>query len=576
MTGQLLECTVDETSNVSRLLAFLVTLQAAALDSFGQNDTSFDPKTYVDIILREPLNATENAFLALERSNGIISNATVTKFVADYFDPAGSEVVFHRSPDYTPQPPGFLSNVHNEVALKWAHEVHEIWPTLSRKEKSEVATRSEMYTMVSLKNPFVIPGSRFREVYYWDSYWVIRGLVVSKMLSTARGMVDNLLSMVETYGFVPNGARKYYLNRSQPPFLSEMVKTLVEAAGDLTLVEKALPILIREHTFWTTAPHVVHIQDSTGVVHSLSRYFAKWNTPRPESATIDIEVAEQVEESKRPQLYNDIASTAETGWDFSSRWMEDRFNLSTLRTSKVVPADLNAYLFQMEKNIATFAKLVGDAKTRRAFAKKAEARRAAIEAVLWNEEMKQWNDYWLPDHFCESSIEAVKFDRKARNKLVYASNFVPIWCGLPLSNDRVESIVGALKSSGLIHPAGIATSLIQTGQQWDYPNGWAPLQHMIIEGLHSTRSKAAKTLAEDIAVRWLRTNYATFVATGAMQEKFDVRVCGASGGGGEYTDQTGFGWTNGVVLALFDHFGWPEHRDITCCPSYRSSGKSLN
>lgn len=567
MTGQALECGGEDTSLVSGLLAFLVTLQAAALTSSGNNDSAFDPKTYVDIPLREPLSVIESAFLALPKiANGAIPNATLQRFVADYFDPPSSEVAFHRSSDFTPMPSGFLSNVHNEVAFNWAQQVHEIWPTLSRKEKPEVAARPDLFSMVSLKNAFVIPGSRFREVYYWDSYWVIRGLVVSKMLVTASGMVDNLLSMVQSFGFVPNGSRKYYLNRSQPPFLSEMVKTLVQEAGDLTLVERALPILLTEHTFWTTRPHVVRIEDAKGTVHSLNRYFAKWNTPRPESGTIDMAVAMRVAESKRPQLYNDIATAAETGWDFSSRWMEDRFNLSTLRTSKIVPADLNAFLFQMEKNIELFAKLVGDAKTRRAFAKKADARRAAIEAVLWNDEMKQWNDYWLPENYCDDDTVgvAVKFDPASHNTVVYASNFVPIWCGL-LPHERVEGFVAALKSSGLLQPAGIATSLIQTGQQWDFPNGWAPLQHMIIEGLHTqTRSKAAKTLAEEMAVRWLRTNYATFVATGAMQEKFDVRECGTIGGGGEYDDQTGFGWSNGVVLALLDHFGWPVDRDITC------------
>lgn len=563
MTGQAVECGGEDTSNVSSLLAFLVALQTAVLSSSGNSDLiSFDPKTYVDIPLRKPLNETESAFLALDRSsNGNIPIATLQRFVADHFDSPGSEVVFHRSSDYTQTPPRFLSNVHNEVAFNWAHHVHEIWPTLSRKVRPEVYARPDMYTMVSLKNAFVIPGSRFREVYYWDSYWVIRGLVVSKMLVTARGMVENLLSMVESYGFVPNGARKYYLNRSQPPFLSEMVKTLVEEAGDLKLVEKALPMLVIEHTFWTSSPHVVRVEDAKGTVHSLSRYFADWSSPRPECAIIDMAVAMRVPESKRPQLYNDIATAAETGWDFSSRWMEDRYNLSTLRTSKILPADLNAYLYQMEKNIELFAKLVGDVKTRRAFAKKAEARRAAIEAIFWNEDMKQWNDYWLPENYCEVD-EAVKFDRSSQNNLVYASNFVPIWCGL-LPHERVESFVAALKSSGLLQPAGIATSLIQTGQQWDYPNGWAPLQHMIIEGLHSTRSKAAKNLAEEMAVRWLRTNYATFLATGAMQEKFDVREYGISGGGGEYTDQTGFGWSNGVVLALFDQFGWPKDREIT-------------
>ncbi|BBM98111.1 alpha,alpha-trehalase [Marchantia polymorpha subsp. ruderalis] len=563
-------------SNVTHLLTLLMTLQSAALNNSG-GDPAFDPKSYIDLSLRKDvsLGQAQSAYAELRS----ITNDTLHNYIAQHFDEAGSELELHPAADFAAAPDEFLPDVKNAQVLAWAHDVHAIWRNLTRHETPEVAADNERFTMVPLANAFVIPGSRFREIYYWDSYWVIRGLLVSRMHETARGIVDNLLGMVETYGFVPNGARKYYLNRSQPPLLSQMVRAVYEATGDARLLERAVPILIREHGFWTSAPHSVGVVDAHGTVHSLSRYYANWNTPRPESYVYDRAVAESVagaSEEETAQLYNDIATGAETGWDFSSRWMADRFNLSTLRTSRIVPADLNALLFQLERNVAHFARLLADDGTAAEFAQHAERRKAAIEAVLWNDEAKQWNDFWLPANAsCSGPTTTVAFDRRALNTDAMASNFVPLWTGLVAVSqedaddrtDAVDAIVAALERSGLLQPAGIATTATNTGQQWDFPNGWAPLQHMIIEGLALSNTAKARATAEELAVRWVRTNHAAFVSTGAMHEKYDVRRCGAAGGGGEYTPQTGFGWSNGVVLAFLDQFGWPEHRDLACTPN---------
>ncbi|KAG6548660.1 hypothetical protein Mapa_009814 [Marchantia paleacea] len=560
-------------SNITHLLTLLMTLQSAALNNSG-GDPAFDPKSYIDLSLRKDVSLVqaETAYAALPS----INNDTLPNYISQYFDEAGSELEVYPARDFVAAPE-FLPEVKNQEVLAWAYDVHAIWKNLTRNETPEVAADNERFTMVPLENAFVIPGSRFREIYYWDSYWVIRGLIVSRMHETARGIVDNLLGMVESYGFVPNGARKYYLNRSQPPLLSQMVRAVYEATGDVGLLEKAVPILIKEHGFWTSAPHSVSVVDAQGNQHSLSRYYANWNSPRPESYVYDREVAESVSTATKEetaQLYNDIATGAETGWDFSSRWMADRYNLSTLRTSRIVPADLNALLFQLESNIAHFARLLADDGTSAEYEKHAESRKAAIEAVLWNDESKQWNDYWLPDNAsCSGPTTTVAFDRIALNTDAMASNFVPLWTGLVAvseEDDRtnaVDDIVDALKRSGLLQPAGIATTTTDTGQQWDFPNGWAPLQHMIIEGLAMSNTEKARVTAEEMAVRWVRTNHAGFVSTGAMHEKYDVRRCGSAGGGGEYTPQTGFGWSNGVVLAFLDQFGWPEHRDLACTPT---------
>ncbi|VAH05327.1 unnamed protein product [Triticum turgidum subsp. durum] len=224
---------------------------------------------------------------------------------------------------------------------------------------------------------------------------------------------------------------------------------------------------------------------------------------------------------------------------------------------------------KMERDIAVFAKLIGEKATAELFSQASKARHTAIESLLWNSEMEQWLDYWLPtDGNCQGPY---KWELKSQNRNIFASNFVPLWLnahnsGLGPFLDEAKSVrvMRSLQASGLVCPAGIATSVSNTGQQWDFPNGWAPLQHLIAEGLLNSGSTEAKEFAEDIATRWVRTNYAAYKSSGAMHEKYDVEACGKSGGGGEYKPQTGFGWSNGVLLAFLEELGWSHDKEIGC------------
>lgn len=468
--------------------------------------------------------------------------------------------------DYEEEPAGFLPHLKDRRLRTWALKVHAIWLELARRVAPNVEDEPDQHTLLPLPNPVIVPGSRFREVYYWDSYWIIRGLLVSKMFHTAKGMVENLLHLVKVYGFVLNGARAYYENRSQPPLLSAMVREVFIATNDTQLLEKALPILIQEHKYWTSGPKQVTIVDGKGRKHSLSRYYANWKAPRPESFTIDMEVADGVPKNKQEFLYHDIASAAESGWDFGSRWLRDEENLSTLFTSSILPADLNAYVFQMEINIAFIAKRLGNQTVVAKFGNAAKARRLAINSIMWNDNMGQWFDYILDPQQCEVQLNKTVYiwNENSQQKIASASNFIPLWTGVLSSGDpRVDKVVNALTHSGLLFPAGVATSLRKTGQQWDFPNAWPPLQHMIIEGLLFSDSDEGKRLATTIAQRWIQTNFVVFNETGHMLEKYDATVCGGTGGGGEYKLQTGFGWSNGVVLSLLSDFEL-SLSDVTC------------
>lgn len=543
------------------LISLLQKIQSAAFQTSGVNPDAFDPKPFVDLPLRFGLRETEAAFDALHRSfDGTISVDTFLAFLEQFFEEAGSDIQVSLPVDYQAEPLGFLKNVHNLDVRNWALQVHSKWLELTRLTVQAVRDHPDRHTLLPLPHPVVVPGSRFREVYYWDSYWVIRGLLVSNMVDTAKGVVLNLLSLAETLGFVPNGARSYYSNRSQPPLLSQMVQCVYAATKDILLLEQALPILIREYSRWTSGPHMVKISKG-GRTHQLSRYYAFWNKPRPESFTIDIEVAANVPEDLRPQLYLDIASAAESGWDFSSRWMEDPERLQTLRTTLIIPADLNAFLYQMEGNISTFASILGAKYVGDQFAAFQAARKTAMDAILWSDAKSQWLDYWLP----KDGLVPYVFDPSAQNEQNLASNYVALWAGL-LKNEkpgRALRVVHALKTSGLLQNAGIATTDLTTGQQWDAPNGWAPLQHMVIEGLALLGESAGTELSVDIARRWLTTNFRTYKHTGQMHEKYDVTNCGSYGGGGEYEPQTGFGWSNGVVLSLLDQIGWPADLEMS-------------
>ncbi|KAK3228083.1 hypothetical protein Dsin_007945 [Dipteronia sinensis] len=547
------------------LVTFLERVQETALDTFGESEKNFDPKLYVDFSLKSNLSTTVVAFDKLPRSeNGSVPAPDLQEFIEKWFGGAGDDLVYAEPVDFVPEPEGFLPKVVNPEVRAWALEVHSLWKNLTRKVSGSVLDRPDFHTLLPLPEPVVVPGSRFREVYYWDSYWVIRGLLASKMHETAKSIVINLISLVETYGYVLNGARAYYTNRSQPPLLSAMVHAIYNRTGDMELVKKALPALLKEYQFWNSGIHKVTIEDGEANNHILSRYYAMWNKPRPESSTIDKAHASKLSsDSEKEQLYRELASSAESGWDFSTRWMRNISDFTTLSTTSILPVDLNVFVLRMELDIAFLAKVVGDNATSERFLVASTARKQAFNSVFWNEEKGQWLDYWINNGTtCE---ESHTWQARNQNHNVYASNYAPLWIDL-LNSDTslVEKVRQSLQSSGLVCAAGIATSTINSGEQWDFPNGWAPLQHMIVEGLVRSGSQEARSMAQDIAVRWIRTNYAAYKETGEMHEKYDVEKCGSSGGGGEYKPQSGFGWSNGVVLAFLEEFGWPQDLKIDC------------
>ncbi|XP_029428987.1 trehalase isoform X2 [Rhinatrema bivittatum] len=505
-----------------------------------------DDKHFVDMVLREPPEQVlQNFQNLLEKSpGGNLSRDELFQFVNLSFAPPGQEFEPWTPKDW-PENPQILKTISDEKLNRWAKELHAIWKSLGRKMKNDVQNHPELHSLIYVPYPVVVPGGRFREFYYWDSYWVINGLLVSEMKATAKGMIENFLYLVERYGLIPNGGRVYYLRRSQPPFLTLMMDSYMAKYEDSEFLRLNIHLLEQEYEFWMSNRSV--IVSLGGKNYTLNRYNVQVGEPRPESYSVDLELAGNLTEEARQELWAELKSAAESGWDFSSRWYaggvtKQTGTLRDTKTSAIVPVDLNAVLCQTERLLASFYKMLGNLSKVQKFEAARTRRLEAVQAVFWDTALGIWLDFNLVT--------------KQRNKAFYPTNLAPLWAECIMDQSLVEMAVRYLEESeALSYRNGIPTSLYQSGQQWDFPNAWPPLQHIVIEGLAKSSSARAQEMAFQLAQNWIRTNYAAYEKYKAMFEKYDVNGDGKPGGGGEYDVQEGFGWTNGVALQLLERYG---------------------
>lgn len=423
------------------------------------------------------------------------------------------------------------SDFITDTTLTMEDHIARLWPVLTRKadDKNEASSR------IPLPYDYVVPGGRFSEVYYWDSYFTILGLKTEKRYDLIRSMVMNFAYLIDTFGFIPNGNRDYYLTRSQPPFFSLIIREL--EIYDSLAASRYLDPMVKEYAFWMNGEdsvknpgdasnHVVVMNNGA----LLNRYYDLGDTPRPESYREDYKLGQQHPGDDR-KLYRDIRSAAESGWDFSSRWFRDGRSLATIHTTDIIPVDLNALLAHLEKMIAKGYAQRGNEKLAAEFARRADQRRRALLTYCWNQEEKFFMDY----DFVTGKNTGIKS----------LAGVYPLFLELA-QKDMAENVADVLERE-FLKPGGLVTTLTDTDQQWDAPNGWAPLQWMAWRGL---KNYQIDPLAAEIRKRWLRQNERVFEATGKMMEKYNVLDTSLIAGGGEYPNQDGFGWTNGVALAL--------------------------
>ena len=406
-----------------------------------------------------------------------------------------------------------------------------LWAALTRSS----AAAPPHSSLLPVPQPYVVPGGRFREMYYWDSYFTMLGLAESGRKDLVEGMVHDFAYLIDRFGHVPNGARTYYLSRSQPPFFFAMVGLLSpqEPAGAYAAY---LPQLRREYAFWMNGardvvPGQAH-RRSVGMPDGsvLNRFWDDRDTPRDESYREDTELARDSKVAAR-EVYRNIRAAAESGWDFGSRWFADGHTPATMDTTEIVPVDLNSLLFGLENAIRAGCLRSGDKSCASEFAERAAVRRRSIDHYLWDEARGAYLDY--------------RWTTGVRMPRVSAATLYPLFVSLA-SKPQAQAVAN-ITARELIKAGGVVTTTVDTGQQWDSPNGWAPLQWIAVAGL---RDYDEMPLAATIACRWMASVNGVYRQSGKLVEKYDVVTVGRSGGGGEYPLQDGFGWTNGVMRKL--------------------------
>jgi alpha,alpha-trehalase len=469
-----------------------------------------DGKTFVDTAPRKPPDEIMRDYESQQATPGF----DLAAFVAERFAaPAAAAGQFRAEP-------GRSVTAH----------VDALWPVLRREPDAAVAGSS----LLPLPHPYVVPGGRFREVYYWDSYFTMLGLQESGRQDLVEDMVKNFAWLIDQYGHVPNGNRSYYLSRSQPPFFSLMVELLAAREG-ASAYRRFLPQLRREYEFWMEgseplAPGSAHrrvVRLPDGAL--LNRYWDDRDTPREEAYRRDVETA-RLSGRPAPEVYRNLRAAAESGWDFSSRWFDENGDLSTIRTVEILPVDLNCLLHALEQTLARAYRAGAEPAEASRFAERAARRRRAILDMFWNPRSGTFEDY--------------DWRRRGRTGVLSAATLYPLFTGL--ASNRQAADVAAVVERRLLAPDGLVTTTTRTGEQWDAPNGWAPLQWIAVDGLNRY---GHRRLARRIAHRWIRENVAYYEAHGKLVEKYDVSG-DAAARGGEYPLQDGFGWTNGVLRRL--------------------------
>lgn len=417
----------------------------------------------------------------------------------------------------------------SDMSRSVTDHIEVLWEVLKREPTKDV----EGSSLLPVPHPFIVPGDRFRETYYWDTFFTMLGLQVSKQHKVMEDIVKNFDYTIKTYGHIPNGARSYYLSRSQPPFFAMMVDLIAEIKGK-DVYKEYLDSLQLEYDYWgdKTAP-TQHVVKMEGEDATLTRYWDQLEKPRQESYYEDYTLANGRPDAAR--VYRDLRSGAESGWDFSSRWFKVANDLSTIRQTDIIPVDLNCLMYHLEKTLAVAYEVAGDAVQSEAFKSLAEKRSKMIQTYFYDPVDGWYYDYVISE--------------KKRSDVKSIAGITPFFVGIPpaAQADKAAEFV----EKNFLRPGGVVCTLSHTGQQWDAPNGWAPLQWMTVKGLDNY----GKTeLAKEIATRWINVNTKVYQATGKLLEKYNVEDMSLIAGGGEYPAQDGFGWTNGVLLRMIHDY----------------------
>ncbi len=404
--------------------------------------------------------------------------------------------------------------------------------------------------LLYLPHPYVVPGGRFNEMYGWDSYFIQVGLERDGLAELARQMAENFLYEIRNYGKILNANRSYYLTRSQPPFLTEMLLRVYQREHDRQWLADAMAAVEEYYRYWTRAPHLT---PETG----LSRYIDLGEGPAAEvlaserdrkgrthydrvkaffrtHKVTDYDVR-QFYDAGRDELtaefYKGDRSMRESGFDPS-----DRFGLFSADIIHYNPVCLNSLLYRMEQQTGEILRVLDRAAEAAVWEQRAQERAAQMNRLLWDERDGLYYDY--------------NFSRKDVRRYPYLTTFYPLWAGVA-SQEQAARVVGNLRL--FERRGGLAASTHRSGDQWDYPFGWAPLEWLAVEGM---RRYGFADDADRVASEFLSMVAEEYTRTGIIVEKYDVERRSSNVSGeiqfGYRTDEAGFGWTNAAFTALWD------------------------
>jgi alpha,alpha-trehalase len=440
-----------------------------------------------------------------------------------------------------------------------------------------------------LPNPYVVPGGFFNEMYGWDSYFIIRGLLRAGRMKMAQGMVENFFFEIDHYGSILNANRTYFLTRSQPPLLSSMVMAVYESLSDPRAkrrwLEKAYPYIERDYRLWTTGEHVA---GDTG----LSRYFDYGQGPvleivemhdpyyrdvftslqvspgrteylkeagKPEEATLTgpvftFEACQQDEVgcTKSPAMkytadyYKGDRAMRESGFDISFR-----FGPFGGSTHHFAPVCLNSLLFKAETDMEKIATTLGRTGEAEQWSQHAQHRKEQMNRYFWDASTGMFFDF--------------DFTRNKRSAYSYITTFYPLWSGLA-TTPQAKAVIGNLKT--FERSGGLMMSPYETGVQWDAPYGWAPMQLIAVEGM---RRYGANDDADRAASRWVNTVEHNFRREGTIREKYNVvnESSEVNVIAGYRQNVVGFGWTNGVTLEFMHELGMIKEKTAAASSKQR-------
>ncbi|KAF9265183.1 trehalase [Marasmius fiardii PR-910] len=443
-----------------------------------------DPKTFVD----KPTVGTERQ--VLDALNALGQNPTVGQyqnFVNTNFKGEGLELEAVVLSDFETDPP-FLNNVTDPVVKAFSKTVHGFWNDLIRTTNRSTlcdGTTCES-TLIPLNHTFVVPGGRFREQYYWDSFWIVEGLLESRLFSIVNDTLQNFMDELDTIGFIPNGGRKYYLDRSQPPLFTQMLSRYVTVTNDRNILTRALPLAEKEFQWWQTNRTLNVTSPFTNRSHAMTRYAVVNSAPRPESYLTDYLTVngpgKSLNETQRADVYAELASGAESGWDYSSRWLTNitlhTADLTTLNLRSIIPVDLNSILYN---NHILLANLYGSSDSAAADRHRTAAAslREGILDLFWDSNKTAFYDFNLKTN--------------SRNSVFTTATFYPFWSGI-IPDDVLasqEKAFAAFSSINLVmnrYNGTYPTTFVDTGLQWDAPNTWPPHQYIALQALRALPS----------------------------------------------------------------------------------------